>query len=459
MRVFILARTESEIIDQIYPALADAGVRIVGYATSTDGLDEQLEIAQPDVILVRMTVCHAGAETAFLESLAPYLLIVLLPSGRSALEQSLRSMRHVETVAVEPADYAQLLGAFSDKPQTSAPEDEGRPSPATIAENIRGPASNEPMATRDSSDRVSPHTVAPARRASLSRPDRAKKARVIAFSSGMLGGTGKSTLAGTLAWLVAHEGQASAILLAFDTPPAVVTHYRLARWPDVALFLEGGEFFERTLQRRNALTVAITPGDTVTYERIGALTPEQPGAALHAIAEAAARFDLVIVDLPPDSTGWAIHPLLEADDVVIVVRPTVADQVGVVQTVQFLQALHHGRETQAHLILNDCTSRDITPEAFLAGVGQLRASPPVIGAVPHNRAVRLAQNEGVPLPLADGCDDVVAEMRRLAGRLGLELRKEEVTQATRTASTLATKPRLSRRLSPRLPAVRIRLTD
>lgn len=275
----------------------------------------------------------------------------------------------------------------------------------------------------------------------------------------MLGGTGKSTVAGTLAWLLAREGKVNVILLAFDTPPAAVSHYRLARWPDVALFLEGGEFFERTLQRRNSLTAAVTPGDTVTYERIGALTPDQPGAVLRAVTEAAARFDLVIVDLPPDSTGWAIHPLLEADDVIIVVRPTVADQVGVVQTVRFVQALHHGRETRAHLVLNDCMSRDIKPDAFLAGVGQLRSSPPVIATVPHNGAVRLAQNEGVPLPLAEGCEDVVAELRRLAERLGFDLRNEEVAEVAEVGKASVSKPRLRRRFSPHLPAVRIRLTD
>ena len=45
---------------------------------------------------------------------------------------------------------------------------------------------------------------------------------------------------------------------------------------------------------------------------------------------------------------------------------------------------------------------------------------------------------------------------RLAERLGLELRNEEVDEV---GKAMVSRPRLGRRFSPHLPAVRIRLTD
>jgi MinD-like ATPase involved in chromosome partitioning or flagellar assembly len=438
MRVFILARTEHEITEQLYPALADTEARIVGYATSTQGLAEQLEIAQPDRVLVKMPLCRRGEEEVFLERLARYRLIVVLPSGRGELVGSLSALPHVEALAVEPVDYAELL-------------EKAAPKPATTEDSLGASGDrNNPAATPQNSSLP----AIPTERAPVTASHRVRKGRVIAFTSGMLGGTGKSTLACNLAWLLAHEAKMTTILLCFGVPPAAFTHFKLARWPDLGLFLDGEERFERALQRQGSLTVGVTPADAVTYERIGALKPEQPGAVLRAIEEAAARFELVIADLPPDSSGWAIHPVLDADDVVIVARPTVADQAGVVQTVTLLRALHHGRETPLHLVLNDRWSQDIKPEAFLTGAGQIRACPPLLAAIPHNGAVRLAQNEGVPLPLAEGCDDVLIELRRLADRLGFRLPIGEAEDAA-----MAPERRTDRRPALSIPGVRFKLTD
>jgi MinD-like ATPase involved in chromosome partitioning or flagellar assembly len=449
MRVFVLARTEHEITQQLYPALADTEARIVGYAMSTEGLAEQLEIAQPDRVLVRMTLCRPGEEEVFLERLARYRLIVVLPRGRGKLVGSLSALPHVEVLAVEPVDYAALLEKAAPKPAPPLPQD---------TENSPGASVTSPEAgERNSPASTSPSSLLPAtptERTPIRATHRVRRGRVIAFTSGMLGGTGKSTLSGNLAWLLAHEGKVTTILLCFGAPPAAFAHFKLARWPDLGLFLDGEQRFERSLQRKGSLAVGVTPTDAVTYERIGALKPEQPGAVLRAVEEAAARFELVIADLPPDSSGWAIHPVLDADDVVIVARPTVADQAGLVQTVTLLQALHHGRETPLHLILNDRWSQDIEPEVFLTGAGQVRACPPLLATVPHNGAVRLAQNEGVPLPLAEGCDDVLTELRRLADRLGFRLPVDEADDAVK-----APKLRTDRRPALSLPGVRFKLTD
>ncbi len=131
MQVFILARTQNEITEQIYPALTDAGdsdkieISVAGYATSTDNLAGQLQATRPDAILVRMTLSNRGDETALLESLAAHQLplIVMLPRGRKGLAESLRVLPGVAAVTVEPVDYAALLQAVAGEPApTEAPE-------------------------------------------------------------------------------------------------------------------------------------------------------------------------------------------------------------------------------------------------------------------------------------------------------------------------------------------------
>jgi MinD-like ATPase involved in chromosome partitioning or flagellar assembly len=457
MRVFVLARTQSEIVEQIYPALVRAGADVVGYTTSVEGLAERLRAVRPmpDLLLVQMTLSRRGEEQAFLESLPPTPLAVVLPRGRADMAEALATLPRVTQVAVEPVDYAALLAEVIKAPMPSSVPPVAPscvPQPDAVPETVPQTPPLLPALPRRSPAPAPPSTV-------YRLPSTAH--RLIAFASGMLGGTGKSTLAGTLAWLLAQEGKINTLLLSLGTPPAALSHFKLARWPDLATFLNGEECFERVVQRTGALHVALSTGDPVAYDRIGAVARGEAGAVLWAVEEALARYDVVIADLPSDSTGWAVHPLLAAADVVLVVRPTVADQSGLVQALALLKGLSQ----RTHLALNNRRERDIDGQAFTAGVGQMVPCPAPVVVIPHTDAVGLAQNEGVPLALAEGSDDVLSALRRLAAHLGYALQTQAeqgaagvaVEQVRSNASSVGRKPGRQRRVS--LPGIQFKLTD
>jgi cellulose biosynthesis protein BcsQ len=302
-----------------------------------------------------------------------------------------------------------------------------------------------------------------------------------------VGGTGKSTLAETLAWMLACEGGGTrrVLLLSLGNPPAAVSHFKLSRWPHVGLFLEGEEPFERVVQRlplplpssgNSALSVAIAPGDLALYDRIGGRMPDAQGAVMRVVEAARAHFEIVIADLPPDLSGWAVHPLLAAGggdgDIVIVARPTVAGQAGVVQATTLVQSLGRGAACRLHLVLNDYyRGQDLGPKDFVTGVNQMLACPPLAAVVPHggnnNNIVRLAQNEGLALPLAEGTDGVVEGVRRLGRAIGFgfEVEAEAEVKAEVEAQDRGRLPgsggvRAGRkRPGFSLPGIRIKVTD
>ncbi len=421
MRVYVIGRSEQEILGQIYPPLSQAGASVAGYSTTLTG---DIQVGDVDLVLVDVAVTRRGEEVAELEGLAEHKLALVLPRGRAELQAELEALPYVEVVAVVPVDYVGLI--YSLRPDEAAPKEpveEGSqpaPEPQTV------PAEPQPPI------RVQPAPVV--------LP--VKAGRVIAFTSGLVGGTGKSTLAGALAWLLAHEGGPETALLSLDNPASAVSHFKLARWPHLGLYLTGGEPFERAIQSSGDLAVGIAPGDLAQYDEIGSRMPDEPGSVRSLVAEAASRYEVVVVDLPPSLTGWTVHPLLLAGDVVVVSRPTVADQAGVVQALTFLDRLRprDGRSC-VHLVLNDRSAQDLSAGAFAAGLEQIVSPcPKPVATVPHNGTVRLAQNEGVSLPQAEGVDDVLKAVRKLARALGYELRAEQEEAEAVTEQVEAAEP-------------------
>jgi hypothetical protein len=95
------------------------------------------------------------------------------------------------------------------------------------------------------------------------------------------------------------------------------------------------------------------------------------------------------------------------------------------------------------------------------------ACPSLAAVVPHgsNNVVRLAQNEGLPLPLAEGTDGVVEGVRRLAVHLGFEMGVEieigrEGGDRDRERSLESEGVKAGRkRPGISLPGIRIKVTD
>jgi cellulose biosynthesis protein BcsQ len=505
MRVYVLAQTESEVTREIYPALTgSSGITVAGYGVSLDDLAAQLAASQAEAVLVRVTISRRGEEQALLEQLATHNLplFVALPRGRRALETSLRALPGVAAVGVEPLDYAALLmggteGGDSDQSPVDQPPacgDEDRSvvqasSFPAVSAGVAATASS-PTPPRTTSGGYTPRpgddtqgtplvqaTPTPTRNPLPNRSTESSRQSpqypipntpLLAFTSGLVGGVGKSTLAGSLAWLLAHpdHGNLRVALLAFDSPPAIVSHFaRLARWPHAGLFLQGEEPLERVLQRLPDmhLSVLVAPGDPTLYDEIGGRLADAPGSVMRVLEAALAQpgLDLVIADLPPNLSGWAVHPLLVADagNTLLVARPSLAGQAGVVSAMSLLQSLGHSAPPR--LVLNDyLKGLDISPGDFVAGLRQLAPCPDPIAVIPHCDAARAAQNEGLPLALAEGTDDLVSALCKLAGALGFEIgieTRDREGVEIETGDRDGAGPKKRRAFA--LPGVRIKLTD
>jgi hypothetical protein len=117
-----------------------------------------------------------------------------------------------------------------------------------------------------------------------------------------------------------------------------------------------------------------------------------------------------------------------------------------------------------HLVLNDYyRGQDLGPKDFVTGVGQMLACPSLVAVVPHSDAARAAQNEGLPLPLAEGTDGVVEGVRRLGRAMGFgfEARAEAEVEAQDRERPPASVGVGARKKRPAisLPGIRIKVTD
>jgi hypothetical protein len=78
--------------------------------------------------------------------------------------------------------------------------------------------------------------------------------------------------------------------------------------------------------------------------------------------------------------------------------------------------------------------------------------------VPHCPAARAAQNEGLPLALAEGTDPVVSSLCKLATELGFEIGAgDRDRMKIETRDNDGARPKKRRTFA--LPGVRIKLTD
>jgi len=90
------------------------------------------------------------------------------------------------------------------------------------------------------------------------------------------------------------------------------------------------------------------------------------------LTAARAGHGLVVLDLPaltPGGNVWALEPLMQADDVVLVAAPTAG---GIAATVEALGTLRDlGVAARRHVLLNHRAPRGLTPRDFAAGVAAL----------------------------------------------------------------------------------------
>lgn len=216
--------------------------------------------------------------------------------------------------------------------------------------------------------------------------------KVVALWSGPAGGTGRTTLAFTLAAWAAEQREDVALLALSE--PALSAYLRLPRVPNVAAFFESGDLgkAEQPITWEGSLTSPRaergrdpTRGEQTRGMKV-ILGPARPGGGvmkrerIGGLVEAACEaYGLVVLDLPPLTPGgnpWLFEPLARATDVLLVAVPTSAGVVAVVEALATLRDL--AAAASAYLALNRRAPGGVSARAFAEGVAQLWGTCPAL---------------------------------------------------------------------------------
>lgn len=218
------------------------------------------------------------------------------------------------------------------------------------------------------------------------------------------GGAGCSTIAENLAYVLKVQNSVQTLLLSLGLPPAAVPHFKLKIAPTVQEYMErpGKASLQAALQSREGLEVLLSPDTSAAYlkaDETSRRDAREPGSIYSMLLDCEnGQYAAIIMDIPSHEDTWTIHPLVFANTVLIVARPTLADCAAVRHTLNLL--LYGLREENRKpkesifLVLNQVSERSgMTPrsiqETLLDAVGW---APPIAAIIPNDPAVTQAQD-------------------------------------------------------------------
>jgi len=230
--------------------------------------------------------------------------------------------------------------------------------------------------------------------------------RVFAFSASK-GGTGKTTTAVNFAYRLNQVGIRT-LLMGFDVPDDIGVILGLPRQPNSLNFFRrpGRSGFAASVQEtKYGMEVVLSPNDHVEAARIAQRKPEEEGSIARLVEAARDHhppYAAIVMDLPPTETEWSIQPMMRANTVILVVQPSVPDEVKLIETVRLLTGVLDERyrvpKEAIYVVLNGVTGDDnITPQIFQEAVREYLNgyAPPVLSTIPFQSRVRPLQNRGV----------------------------------------------------------------
>jgi len=383
IRVLLSASTQEE-LNRLYAAfLSDARVSVVSFATSAEMLADNVRTTRPEVTVLDADLAvHLGDRgmVDFVRSLTGTAVVALVPPGLRNLRGTLLQVNPVREVMVKPV------------------------SPSALIDTVRKVGISE----RAASFQAGAAGVLPGAQVGIA-PSVAVGTRVMAVTS-TKGGTGKTTVAVNLAWRLQEHGVRT-LLMGFDVPDDAGIQLGLRRAPNSSTYFRrpSRETFAESLQRKGDLTVCLSPNDLVEASRIAQKAPEEEGSIASLVEMATLHhppFAAVVMDLPPTETEWSIQPLLRCNTVLLVVQPSVADQIKAIETVRLLTGVLDPRYrvplSSIYLVFNMVTDEDnLSPSAFqevmrdhVQSQGRPFA-PPVIASIPFDPRIRPLQNQGI----------------------------------------------------------------
>ena len=401
-----------------------------------------LALAGPDVGLLTREFGVAATDSRFalahiisnwqqlldtLRQSEPDLLILYanLAPGPDALKDALSRLKRAVAVVLLPPDLAQFQGAIEQI--------------HTVRKVYVLPVAAQEVLNFGYSaavtERVKMQTTAPlqefAARQGPTAP--AVGTRVIAFFSPQ-GGTGKSTLAVAVGEELVRRSIRT-LLMAFNLPSPVVPWLGLRTTPNAEeFFLRPQSGFRDAIQTtKSGLDVLLAPQDSYGYAEAALRPPDEPNSIRNLVAASyMEHYGAILLDLPPGEGNWTLQPLLAANVVLVVVRPTVAGLQAAYHATRLLTerlaGQHRIPQEAMFTVLNMRTPRStLTASAFAREGAELTGGffPPVLASLEFNPVIAQLQDAARPFLVVESLEKpVVALVDALFGKATGGVRKE-----------------------------------
>ncbi|MBA4380614.1 MAG: hypothetical protein C0393_08075 [Anaerolinea sp.] len=336
--------------------------------------------SEPDVVLIYGDATPGpDALVNFLSRLKRAVAIVLLPPSQAQFQGRIESAHTVRKVYILPVAAAEVLNFAYNAIQTE------------IAKT---------------------HSAAPLQQVYASAGSgRAAAAavgiRVVGLVSAQ-GGVGKTTLAEALGFELAAHRNFKTLLASFDLPPVAAEHF-----PNLKFAVNASEFFARpedgfhnSIQTTaDGLEVLLAPSASVAYAQAAAVEdPYARNSIRSLVTQAFTRhYAAVLLDLPVGEGAWTLQPLLTANTVLILSRPTVDGIRATAHVVDLLTkqitGQHRIPKEAIYVVLNQMTSKSSLTATSFVKEGSAHAGwfPPVLAVVDYDPAIPQAQDNQRPV--------------------------------------------------------------
>jgi len=359
------------------PFISDARFSISSIATQWVIFEQNLSQMRPALVVLQVDI--APGTEALMQRLAEMqvwqgVAILVLPQALRDLRATYEKSSVVRGVYIAPVNWGEIAQAgFA----------------AAMNERARLAAS------------------APLQQAYISRTATAiMGTRVIAFLSAT-GGTGRSTIAESLAYELKLRRSVNTLLMSFDLPPTVVSHFRLRYVPNaMEFFARPGDGFAASMQSREGLDMIIAPENSVDYQKaaIFSTSDRSDPASIYSLVMTSwtRNYAAVLLDLPAGEQPWSLQGISAANTAIIVSRCTLADMTAarhsMVLLLERLIGEHRIPREAIYLVLNQVNERSpITPREFQEELTNAYGwAPPVAVVIPYLPAISQAQDNQVP---------------------------------------------------------------
>lgn len=229
------------------------------------------------------------------------------------------------------------------------------------------------------------------------------------------GGAGCSTIAENLSYQLATKLDVKTLLLSLGLPAVAATHLKFTVEPSLAEYMDrpGRSTLTAITRSTEGLELLFAPSTSSAYLKMDALSNQDarnPASIYSMLLDCEdGKRAAIVMDLPAFECAWMLQPLVFANTVLVVARPTLADCSAVRHTLNLLsrglkEENRKPRES-IYLVLNQASERNTTtPRGFQEELAQVLGwAPPIAAIIPFDPAVQQAQEQRVPvINRADG---------------------------------------------------------